>query len=99
MPYDSRPAGRAARSSGCTRGSAYSTDREFNRDGRGMGKNQQMRLAEQIASIPVDQPRVIVATGRYLGEGFDDELLDTLFLALPISWRGTLTQHSDDSTD
>jgi superfamily II DNA or RNA helicase len=37
---------------------------------------------------------VIVATGRYLGEGFDDERLDTLFLALPISWRGTLTQYA-----
>jgi superfamily II DNA or RNA helicase len=37
---------------------------------------------------------VIVATGRYLGEGFDDERLDTLFLTLPISWRGTLTQYA-----
>jgi superfamily II DNA or RNA helicase len=60
----------------------------------GMGKKQRQRLAEQIASIPADQPRVIVATGRYLGEGFDDERLDTLFLALPISWRGILTQYA-----
>ena len=60
----------------------------------GMGKKQRQQLAEQIASIPADQPRVIVATGRYLGEGFDDERLDTLFLALPISWRGTLTQYA-----
>ncbi len=60
----------------------------------GMGKKQRQRLAEQIASIPTDQPRVIVATGRYLGEGFDDDRLDTLFLALPISWRGTLTQYA-----
>jgi hypothetical protein len=37
---------------------------------------------------------VIVATGRYPSEGFDDELLDTLSLALPISWRGTLTQYA-----
>ncbi len=59
-----------------------------------MGKKQRQRLAEQIVSIPTDQPRVIVATGRYLGEGFDDERLDTLFLALPISWRGTLTQYA-----
>jgi hypothetical protein len=51
----------------------------------GMGKNQRKRLAEQIASIPADQSRVIVATGRYLGEGFDDELLDALFPRLPIS--------------
>jgi superfamily II DNA or RNA helicase len=60
----------------------------------GMGKKQREQLAEQIASIPPDQARVIVATGRYLGEGFDDERLDTLFLALPISWRGTLTQYA-----
>lgn len=60
----------------------------------GMGKKRRKQLAEQIANIPADQPRVIVATGRYLGEGFDDERLDTLFLALPISWRGTLTQYA-----
>ena len=51
-------------------------------------------MVETIAIIPSDQSRVIVATGRYLGEGFDDERLDTLFLALPISWRGTLTQYA-----
>jgi superfamily II DNA or RNA helicase len=60
----------------------------------GMGVKQRRQLAEQIAGLPADQPRVIVATGRYLGEGFDDERLDTLFLALPISWRGTLTQYA-----
>jgi superfamily II DNA or RNA helicase len=60
----------------------------------GMGKKQRKHLAEQIAGLPADQPRIIVATGRYLGEGFDDDRLDTLFLALPISWRGTLTQYA-----
>lgn len=60
----------------------------------GMGRKQRQRLAEQIAGLPADQPRLIVATGRYLGEGFDDERLDTLFLTLPISWRGTLTQYA-----
>ncbi len=38
--------------------------------------------------------RVLVATGRYLGEGFDDARLDTLFLTMPISWRGTLSQYA-----
>jgi len=51
-------------------------------------------LKDQISNLPADQSRVILATGRYLGEGFDDERLDTLFLALPISWRGTLTQYA-----
>lgn len=60
----------------------------------GMGKKQCRQLADQIASVPVNQSRVILATGRYLDEGFDDERLVTLFLALPISWRGTLTQYA-----
>ena len=43
--------------------------------------------------MPEDQERLIIATGRYIGEGFDDARLDTLFLAMPISWRGTLQQY------
>lgn len=39
------------------------------------------------------QGRVILATGRFIGEGFDDPQLDTLFLALPVSWRGTVAQY------
>ena len=60
----------------------------------GMGKRQRRQVTERIANLPTDQPRVIVATGRYLGEGFDNDQLDTLFLGLPISWRGTLTQYA-----
>jgi superfamily II DNA or RNA helicase len=37
---------------------------------------------------------VILATGRYLGEGFDDKRLDTLFLTMPVAWRGTLAQYA-----
>jgi superfamily II DNA or RNA helicase len=60
----------------------------------GMGRKQRRKLGDQIAALSPDQPRVIVATGRYLGEGFDDDRLDTLFLALPVSWRGVLTQYA-----
>lgn len=60
----------------------------------GMGKKQRAKLAKEIASIPADEERVILATGRYLGEGFDDTSLDTLFLTLPIAWRGTLIQYA-----
>jgi superfamily II DNA or RNA helicase len=59
----------------------------------GMGAKQQKQLLSEIDAVPDDQPRVIVATGRYLGEGFDDARLDTLFLAMPISWKGTLAQY------
>jgi superfamily II DNA or RNA helicase len=59
----------------------------------GMGKKQRDALASEISAVPEDQPRVIIATGRYIGEGFDDARLDTLFLAMPISWRGTLQQY------
>ena len=46
-----------------------------------------------LAAVSPDEERLIIATGRYIGEGFDDVRLDTLFLALPISWRGTLQQY------
>lgn len=59
----------------------------------GMGNKQRQALANQIQNIPDSKERVILATGRYIGEGFDDARLDTLFLALPISWRGTLQQY------
>ena len=41
-----------------------------------------------------DGPRVVLATGRYIGEGFDDPRLDTLVLAMPIAWKGTMTQYA-----
>jgi superfamily II DNA or RNA helicase len=59
----------------------------------GMGKKQRRLIAEAIAAVPESAPRVILATGSYIGEGFDDARLDTLFLAMPISWKGTLQQY------
>ena len=59
----------------------------------GMGKKQRSAAMAQLAAVPELEPRVILATGRYIGEGFDDARLDTLFLAMPISWRGTLQQY------
>jgi len=58
-----------------------------------MGKKQRAAIAEKLASIPDGAPRVLLATGSYIGEGFDDSRLDTLFLTMPISWRGTLQQY------
>src|SRR6185436_5823903 len=59
----------------------------------GMGKKQRRSEAERLAAIPPEEGRVIVATGKYIGEGFDEPRLDTLFLTLPISWRGTIAQY------
>ena len=59
----------------------------------GMGKKQRRSTAEAIAAVPECEPRIILATGSYIGEGFDDARLDTLFLAMPISWKGTLQQY------
>jgi superfamily II DNA or RNA helicase len=60
----------------------------------GMGRKQRSSLMDQLKNIPEDEERLIIATGRYLGEGFDDARLDTLFLALPIAWRGTVAQYA-----
>ncbi len=60
----------------------------------GMGAKQLHQVMETMQSVTDDEERVIVATGRYLGEGFDDARLDTLFLTMPISWRGTLAQYA-----
>ncbi|MDL1976111.1 MAG: DEAD/DEAH box helicase [Deltaproteobacteria bacterium] len=58
----------------------------------GMGAKQRKRLAEGMKAV--DDKKVILATGRYLGEGFDDSRLDTLFLTLPVSWKGTVAQYA-----
>jgi len=60
----------------------------------GLGKKQRRATAERLAGIQSDAPRVILATGKYVGEGFDDPRLDTLFLTLPVSWRGTIAQYT-----
>ncbi len=59
-----------------------------------MGRKQRRLIQDQLANVPDGEARVILSTGRYLGEGFDDARLDTLFLTLPISWRGTLAQYA-----
>jgi len=58
-----------------------------------MRKKDLDSIFARLSAIPAEEPRVILATGRYVGEGFDDARLDTLFLTLPISWHGTIAQY------
>lgn len=60
----------------------------------GMGRKELKAVIAQLATIPENEERVLLATGRYIGEGFDDARLDTLFLTLPVSWRGTIAQYA-----
>jgi superfamily II DNA or RNA helicase/very-short-patch-repair endonuclease len=59
----------------------------------GMRKKELETLQARLASIPAGEARLLLATGRYVGEGFDEARLDTLFLTLPVSWHGTITQY------
>lgn len=59
----------------------------------GMSAKEMKHAMSQLTSIPLTEERVVLATGRFIGEGFDDARLDTLFLTLPISWKGTITQY------
>ena len=59
----------------------------------GMGRKPLLAALARVRDIPADEGRVLLATGRFLGEGFDDARLDTLFLTMPVSWHGTIAQY------
>lgn len=59
----------------------------------GMRQKELDAIQARLAAIPAEEARVLLATGRYVGEGFDDARLDTLFLTLPVSWQGTIAQY------
>jgi superfamily II DNA or RNA helicase len=59
-----------------------------------MPKKQRSALIVALNSLPPDAPRVLLSTGKLVGEGFDHAPLDTLVLAMPVSWKGTLQQYA-----
>ena len=60
----------------------------------GLRKKELQKILNDIATIAENEERLILATGKFLGEGFDDSRLDTLFLTMPIAWKGTLSQYA-----
>jgi len=59
-----------------------------------MPKKQRAKVIQELDELPPDLARILLATGKLVGEGFDHPPLDTLVLAMPISWRGTLQQYA-----
>ncbi|NOT13582.1 MAG: DEAD/DEAH box helicase family protein [Methylococcaceae bacterium] len=59
-----------------------------------MSKKQRANVIKELDELLLDAPRVLLATGKLVGEGFDHPALDTLVLAMPISWKGTLQQYA-----
>ncbi len=59
-----------------------------------LAKKLRATLIAELEALPSDAPRVLLATGKLVGEGFDHPPLDTLVLAMPVSWRGTLQQYA-----
>ena len=60
----------------------------------GMGKKSIQKAFQRLTNTPANINIILVATGHFIGEGFDESRLDTLFLAMPISWKGTLQQYA-----
>ncbi|MGL6161959.1 TOTE conflict system archaeo-eukaryotic primase domain-containing protein [Microbulbifer sp.] len=59
-----------------------------------LSKKQRAAVLSELDSLDESAPRILLATGRLIGEGFDHPPLDTLVLAMPISWKGTLQQYA-----
>jgi len=59
-----------------------------------ISKKQRTTVINELNALPPDSPRILLATGKLVGEGFDHPPLDTLVLAMPISWKGTLQQYA-----
>jgi superfamily II DNA or RNA helicase len=59
-----------------------------------MSKKKRSTTIAELEALPQDEPRILLATGKLVGEGFDHPPLDTLVLSMPVSWKGTLQQYA-----
>lgn len=59
-----------------------------------MSRKLRAKLIAALDELPANAPRILLATGKLVGEGFDHPALDTLVLAMPVSWKGTLQQYA-----
>ncbi|MDR3158517.1 MAG: DEAD/DEAH box helicase family protein [Zoogloeaceae bacterium] len=59
-----------------------------------MSKKRHATRITALDALPPDAPRVLLATGKLVGEGFDHPPLDTLVLAMPVPWKGALQQYA-----
>ena len=72
---------------------AFPDTQIFFLSGQGTAKEKQNALTG-LRQFPSDKQLAIVATGKYVGEGFDEPRLDTLFITMPIAWKGTVSQYA-----
>ncbi len=59
-----------------------------------LSRKQRTALITELEALPPEAPRILLATGELIGEGFDHPTLDTLILAMPVSWKGALQQYA-----
>jgi superfamily II DNA or RNA helicase len=60
----------------------------------GVKAKERKEILHELSDISPDSKKAILATGSYIGEGFDDPRLDTLFMTMPISFKGKIVQYA-----
>ena len=58
-----------------------------------MSTREKRIFKAQLDLLKFEDKITIISTGKFIGEGFDLDRLDTLFVTMPIKWEGTLQQY------